>query len=334
MIFSEFEIQIFNEWYFLFLLLSAGAIVGLYFTLRKSSPRVQFIVLFSLLALGFLLHFVKMFIPPYADYTDGFHITERGWRDSWFVNICGANIALFMFFFLTKNKYLYDYMFYIGVISGAIALFYPEEPMAKGDAIEQSAQILDILRFYYHHWMLLAVPLLTVLLKRHRLSYKRIWVAPVGLLLLMLFIVLNQILQSELGFVPLRDGDGADGLNVIVPNYKNTSYIWGPLEISYGSDGPKVVMSDIGQILSYCCPNCFKFMRVPVLDGGTVTEYITIAKYWPWFWLIVPVFTIVTPISFGLVMIFDHKAFLQNFKSLFGKTKVFFKSKIKHKPKK
>ena len=93
-------------------------------------------------------------------------------------------------------------------------------------------------------------------------------------------------------------------------------------------------MSDIGQILSYCCPNCFKFMRVPVLDGGTVTEYITIAKYWPWFWLIVPVFTIVTPISFGLVMIFDHKAFLQNFKSLFGKTKVFFKSKIKHKPKK
>ena len=100
MIFSEFEIQMFNEWYFLFLILSAGAIVGLYFALRKASARVQFIVLFSLLALGFLLHFVKMFIPPYADYTDGFHITERGWRDSWFVNICGANIALFMFFFL------------------------------------------------------------------------------------------------------------------------------------------------------------------------------------------------------------------------------------------
>ena len=90
---------------------------------------------------------------------------------------------------------------YIGIISGLIAFVYPQEPMAK---INQLAEQLDILRFYYHHWMLLSVPLLRTLLGLHKPSYKRVWVAPVGLLLLMLFVMLNQIFQSELGFVPLR----------------------------------------------------------------------------------------------------------------------------------
>ena len=99
-------------------------------------------------------------------------------RDSWFVNICGANIALFPFMFFSKNEKIKDYMFYIGVISGLIALFYPQEPMAK---IDQLAEQLDIVRFYYHHWMLLTVPLLMVLFKHHKLSYKRVYTAPVGL---------------------------------------------------------------------------------------------------------------------------------------------------------
>jgi hypothetical protein len=53
--------------------------------------------------------------------------------------------------------------------------------------------------------MVMAVPLLMVLLGLHKVSYKGIFSAPTGLLLLMLFIILNQIFQSELGFIPLRD---------------------------------------------------------------------------------------------------------------------------------
>ncbi len=292
-------IEMFNFWYFFFMLLQIGAIVGLYFALRKAPPFVQSTVLFSLLAIGFALHFLKMFIAPYSVVEDGnFYITERGWRDSWFVNICGANIALFPFFFFSKNKYIKDYMFYIGVISGLIVLFYPQEPIAKIEGLATLAEqkevimseIWNVLRFYYHHWMLMAVPLLMVLLKKHKLSYKRVWVAPVGLLLLMLFIILNQIFQSELGIIPLRNSNFAD------INYKNTSYIWGADD-------------SIGNFLAKFCPKFFKTMKVPVLDGGAVTEYITVEKYWPWFWLIFPVFIIVTPLSFGICMIFDHKKF-------------------------
>ena len=279
-------IAMFNGWYFFWLILSAGALVGLYFGLRKQSVKVQKGVLFGLLAFGLLLHFLKVYIPPYS-------VDEaRMLRDSWFVNICGANIALFPFFFWSKNDKIKDYMFYIGVLSGLIALFYPQEPIAK---VDQAAEQLDMIRFYYHHWMVMAVPLLMVLLGLHKLSYKRIFSAPTGLLLLMLFIILNQIFQSELGFIPLRNQGDFFGIG-----YKNTSYIWGPGE----NDA-------IGSFLALFTPDFFK--TVPV------GEFAGQIKYWPCFWMIVPVYVLVTPLSFGLCMIFDRKSLATDLKSLKAK---------------
>jgi len=276
-------IAMFNGWYFFWLLLSAGAIVGLYFALRNRSAAVQKTVLFALLAAGFIMHFLKVYIPPYS-------VDEaRMLRDSWFVNICGANIALFPFFFWSKNDKIKDYMFYIGVISGLIALFYPQEPIAK---VDQLGEQLDIVRFYYHHWMVLAVPLLMVLFGHHKLSYKRLMSAPTGLLLLMLFIMLNQIFQSELGYIPLRDRGNFFGID-----YKNTSYIWGP-----GTNDA------IGDFLAIFTPKLFK--TVPV------GEFVGQVKYWPWFWLIVPVYLLVTPLSFALSMIFDSKTLVCDVKAL------------------
>ena len=279
-------IQMFNLWYFFWLLLGAGLLVGLYFGLRKAKPVTQKAVLFGLLAFGLLLHFLKVYIPPYS-------VDEaRKLRDAWFVNICGANIALFPFFFFCKNKYVKDYMFYIGVLSGLIALFYPQEPLAKTD---QVGEFWDIVRFYYHHWMVMAVPLLMVLLGLHKLSYRRILSAPVGLLLLMLFIMLNQILQSELGLIPLRSDDM---FNI---NYKNSSYIWGP-----GTNDA------IGTFITWFCPDCFT-----IIPEG---QYAGQVKYWPWFWLIVPIFILVTPLAFGLSMIFDSKSFKNDVKRLINPT--------------
>jgi len=287
------KIALLNGWYFFWLALSAGGVVGLYFLLRNKTERTKKVVLFCFLAFGLLLHFLKVFIPPYST-NESVKLSE-----SWFVNICGANIGLFPFLFLTKSKKVKEYMFYIGVISGFLALVYPVEPIQKAD---QVAEFWDIVRFYYHHWMLLAVPLLMVLLKLHTISYKRVFCAPIGLLLLLLFIMINQTLQSELGFISLR---GDDMFNT---TYRNNSFIWGPTD-------------DIAKLFTIFCPKFFTIIPVGPYAGQE--------KYWPWFWLIVPLFVLLTPVAFGLAMIFDHKNFKTDVVNLYKKIKGFIKNKTK-----
>ena len=114
--------------------------------------------------------------------------------------------------------------------------------------------------------------------------------------------MLNQLLQSELGFIPLRNDDFFD------VNWKNTSYIWGP-------DLP----GGVGSVLAIFCPDFFK--TIPV------GEYAGQEKYWPWFWMIFPVFILVTPLAFALCMIFDGKNFGSDVKKLWAK--IFKKDKNK-----
>ena len=288
------EIQMFNGWYFFWVLLLTFITIDLYLLFKNKSKKAQDILLFSLLAVGLILHFTKCYYPPYS--TD----EARMLRDSWFVNICGANIALFPFLYFSKNKHIRDYMFYIGVISGLIAIFYPQEPI---DKVDQINEYLDIIRFYYHHWMLLAVPLLRQLWGHHKLSYKRVLNAPTGLMLLALFIILNQIFQSELGFIPLRNGN-------MIPNYKNTSYIWGPLN----QDGS---MDPIGGFLAIFTPEFFKAMPIGPHKGEI--------KYWPWFWLLCPIYLIVTTLAFLISLIQDHKNFASDMRLLKSKCVCVFK---------
>lgn len=101
--------------------------------------------------------------------------------------------------------------------------------------------------------------------------------------------MLNQVFQSELGYIGLR------GEDIHAIPYVNNSLIWGP-------DG------NFSKLLDWACPDFFKTIPVGPHQGE--------AKYWPWFWLIVPCFIIVTPICFLMSMIFDHQHFKKDLHTL------------------
>ena len=205
-------VQLFNLWYFFFLIIGILSIVGLYFLLRNKNQKTQKIVLLSILFFNLALHFLKLTFPPYSTNPD------KAMRDVWFINVCATSVLFFPFLFLSKSKTAKDYMVFLGVISGFLAFLYPTE------AINKSVLTLDLWRFYICHWIIIAIPMLTVLLRLHKLDIKRLWKMPICVSAMLLFIICNQILQSELGIIDLR---GEDFFNV---GFHNPSLIWGPTD--------------------------------------------------------------------------------------------------------
>ena len=271
-------VQLLNFWYLFFIALFAGFIVGLYFLLKNKTVRTQKIVLASILFFNLALHFLKLTFPPYS--TD----SSIAMREVWFVNLCGTSVLFFPFIFLSKSDTAKDYMVFLGILSGFLAVLYPTEALGK------SVLTLDLWRFYICHGIIIAVPMLTVLLKLHKLDVKRIWKTPFCVCAALLFIICNQVLQSELGIIALRNDDM---LNI---NFKNPSLIWGP------TDGVAV-------IFSWLTPSFMK--TVPV------GEFAGQAKYWPFFWMVPGVIIYFILIPLLICFIFEFKETKNTFAHFF-----------------
>ena len=276
-------VKLFNFWYFFFILLCAGFIVGLYFLLRKKSRKTKIIVLGSILFFNLLLHFLKLTFPPYSTNPD------KAMRDVWFINVCATSVLFFPFIFLSKSDTAKDYMVSLGVISGFLAMFYPTE------ALDKSVLTLDLWRFYICHIIIIAVPLLTVLLDLHKLDVKRIWKTPICVMAMLLFVICNQVLQSELGIIPLRDDD------IFNINFTNTSLIWGPTD-------------DVAVLFSWLTPNFMKVIPYGQFAGQE--------KYWPFFWMTPAIVLYFLLIPLILCFILNGKETVKTFKNLFSKVKI------------
>lgn len=283
-------VQLFNFWYFFFLIIGILAIVGLYLLLRNKSQKKQKIVLLSFLFFNLALHFLKLIFPPYSTNPD------KALRDVWFINVCATSVLFFPFLFLSKSKTAKDYMVFLGVISGFLAFLYPTE------AIGKNVLTLDLWRFYICHWIIITIPMLTVILDLHKLDIKRLWKMPICVSAMLLFIVCNQILQSELGIISLRN---QDMLNI---NFHNPSLIWGP------TDGVAV-------LFSWLTPN---FMKT--VPWG---EFAGQEKYWPFFWMLPGIIFYFILVPLIICFILDFKGTVASFVNIFNQIKNLFTKKTK-----
>jgi hypothetical protein len=288
-------VEIGNFYYFFYLCLFIILSVGLSLILRKASPKAQKIVISSILWANFALHFLKLLFPPYSEY---FPISIK---ESTFQNICAVNTIIFPFIYLKKKDVLLDYMVYVGLISGVSAMFLPTE------ALGEAPFVFDTIRFYFCHITVALAPVLIVVTKIHRVNYHRIWKVPFVLLGVLCIIIVNEVMMMELGFVGLRNGD------LLHPNYRNPSLIFGPPKEIEGTMLLDFILMWTPKI----------FLTVPVGDMAGQT------KYWPVFWVIVPMYLFFSLLSFFISLWVDPMHYVHDLQTFIRKLKVRWHKKAK-----
>jgi len=281
-------VELFNFFYFMFIAFGIGMVIAVYFPLRNKSQKICKTVLFLILLSNFALHFLKLFADHYAQWM------PYAIRTITPENICAVSVLIFPWLFLSKNRILKDYMFYMGVISGLAANLFPV------DTIGYSAFAFETLRFHYSHTILWTVPMLMVMLKVHTLDYKRIpKVIPLAFVTLVIILV-NEIILIGTGFVHIN--------HLFSTEIRNSALIFGPL-----SD-----VGAVGALFTSLTPSLF--LTVPVGPNAGALFH------WPIFWLAIPFYIYATIASFLVALPFEHRRVRKDITALKMRLRDFYRT--------
>ena len=265
-------LEYFSAFYFIYPALIVCLFFALYFILRHRTKRTQYWVLFGILALNFCLHFLKLAFSPYVE------DLPASIRKVTFENICAVSTLVFPFFMLSRKKYLLDYMFYIGVISGIASMFAPLNIIGLG-VFE-----FETIRFYICHGSLWVCPLLMVILRVHKLNYHRI---PVVILMYMgclCLILINEVMLMVIGWVsPDEDWTGTVWEYFLSAEVRNSGFIFGVPES----------FEKVGSFILALVPSFFK--------PGKYIDY-----YMPVLWELFPVIVYGLPGGFIMSLFWEH----------------------------
>ena len=165
------HVTLFGFYYFLAIASMFAICVGCVFLSKKKGPEFTHKLILWLVWINFALHFLKQFLP----------LSIQNWPDSlmWSgsPNLCAFIILFGPFLYISKNKYLRDYFFYIGVASGLLVYFWPTTAIERTD-LQGMTYILECVRFYFCHLVIVVAPLLMVTSRLHTLRFKRLWAVP------------------------------------------------------------------------------------------------------------------------------------------------------------
>lgn len=270
------KVQLFNVYYFIFLFLAVASYTGLYFIGRNKSEKFKKRFINVLMWVLFAQHLLKQLIPEYmARFPESI-------RNSTFENICAVSALVFPFINLTKNKTLKDYMYYFGVFGGMGAMLFPTE------ALGQPFYSLDVLRFYFAHFLIFACPLLVVHYGLHTLSLNRLWRVPICLIGTMCLILVNEVILIGIGLVDF------DIQKLFSDSFRNYSFVFGP-------------MPELKPYLGFIDALVPSFMK-----HGLVGEAAVYVNYWPILWVIIPGFVYLPIGAFLVSLPFTHKEVKQH----------------------
>ena len=141
---------------------------------------------------NFALHFLKQLNPYY------YNKMPLSFTESSATNFCALLIMVEPFIFLSKNKYLKDYCYYVGILSSLAAYAVP---VALFDLdLTRAEDFFEVVRYYACHAPLLICGVLMVKDGHHKLDYKRFWAMPLLMVGANIIIILNGLLMFGIAF--------------------------------------------------------------------------------------------------------------------------------------
>jgi len=251
---------------------------------QKKAHRLVLILLF----MNFVLHFCKILIPPYLhDFPSSLKVITPD-------NICAFSAVFFPFMYLSKNKYLRDYMAYLGTASGIAVFLFPGSYLDFN--VIDFGSVIEVSRFYISHLLLTLGPVAMLGSKLHTLNHRRAYAVPLIFLFVLTYIGLNEV------FLKLSGITNASWQDIFSNNYRNGALVFGP-------------MSTLDESLGK-----FYFLILPFFKyyyPGTQDLY-----YIPVLWLALPVFVFFSLGAFLLSLLYTKRQAYLDYKSYKQKRKM------------
>lgn len=164
-----------NIFYFIPPVLLFFSIVGVVLLSKRFGKKFAYPFATVLVWANFALHFLKIFMPYYqTDYPNSlWHIGVP--------NVCAVYIVFAPFLFHFGNKYLKDYLFYLGVVPGigAFLIFVsPTTLLGARGSFDNPMYLIETTRYYTCHALMVLSAIAMCSGKIHELNYHRLWAIP------------------------------------------------------------------------------------------------------------------------------------------------------------
>jgi len=170
-------------WIFIYFL---GAYV-LCMWLKTKTPQVQRSVIYGLILINFVIHFVG---PAWTRDT----LSEWVLHVS-MLNICAVLVFVSPFLYWQQDRFLKPGWVYMSIIGALGLLIFPEY------AIGQDPLSFHMIRLFGQHALLFFVPILMIRLDHVKLRWRDTWTSSVFLVMILITVIANAAVMEVLGVV-------------------------------------------------------------------------------------------------------------------------------------